>query len=453
MPEATQEKQPREKQPQGAVPQSRFHFNQWLPWLFIGIILILVYFGVKDIVVMAADAQGSATLTAAELKDRVDELKWILTLIVTTAGLFTVAQGIAAGFNAQNFTKQAESTLSELEKKAQDFSSQAGERVDELKKFEGEVKARFPIYPQMAELWSNAFANLTANLQSDSPVQNPDEGFHWKRGFYEKLHLTIRQELISAEQIVPYEIAGKNDPDAVYVLKLRRLGRFYWSKFIYESSRASGTLVDLEHAEYLLELATRRVGKAFYLLNDLGNIYIEHFRARSRASPASERSEMDEKELKKILDRARTYFEDSIAARKEQLRAYFDLAYIEADLSGAPAPYENLRKAVDHLRKGIRYPNWEHEPVAEFRCQAVYNLACFYARLAPRSKCAKESFVPVLRKAAKFGLTDPDDVARDFYTKTGDFYAFVQYKGSDAEDIRRRDMLLKLEKPLSLKYK
>jgi hypothetical protein len=59
----------------------------------------------------------------------------------------------------------------------------------------------------------------------------------------------------------------------------------------------------------------------------------------------------------------------------------------------------------------------------------------------------------VLRKAAKFGLTDPDDVARDFYTKTGDFYAFVQYKGSDAEDIRRRDMLLKLEKPLSLKYK
>ncbi len=73
-----------------------------LPLLFIGIILVLVYLGVSDLVVLAADAKGTATLNAAELKDRIDELKWILGLIVTAAGLFTLAQGVAAGFAAQS---------------------------------------------------------------------------------------------------------------------------------------------------------------------------------------------------------------------------------------------------------------------------------------------------------------------------------------------------------------
>lgn len=114
---------------------------------------------------------------------------------------------------------------------------------------------------------------------------------------------------------------------------------------------------------------------------------------------------------------------------------------------------KNLRKAISHLKEGIRYPNWEHEPVAEFRCQAVYNLACFYARLAAGNRFAKKAFVLVLRKAARFGLANPEDVARDFHTKSGDFCAFVQYKGTDAEELRCRDMLLKLEKPLSAKYK
>ena len=408
-----------------------FHLSKWMPWVFFGIILVLVYHGIADIVVMAADAHDTATLTAAELKDRIDELKWILGLIVTTAGLFTVAQGIAAGFNAQNFNKQAENSLTQLEN------------------IQKEVKARYTIYSQLAELWANAYVNMTVILQSDSPVQNPDEGFHWRRGFYEKLPLKIRQELISAEQIVPYEITGQNESAELHVLKLRRLARFYWSKFIYDRTRGSSSLGDLEHAEYLLELAMRKIGPAFYLQNDMGNIYIEHFRALSKSLP-THRTALDLAELKKTLDHARQSFADSIAAQKEQLRAYFDLASIEADLEDSPADKEkNLGRAIGYLRDGLQYPKWEHEPVDEFTCNALYNLACFHARLvSPKRKFAEKATMAVLRKAAKIGLVSKTDVARDFNTPDGDFQILLT-----AATPEKKLVLKRLERELTRNYR
>lgn len=395
--------------------------SAWLPWLFIGVILVLVYYGLADVRVMAADAAGTATLTAAELKDRIDELKWILGLIVTTAGLFTIAQGIAAGFNAQNFTRQAESSVAQLSKMEADFKRQADASLQQFTDLEASVRARFPVYTQMEEQRAAILQSLTRILEADSPV-DPDEGFYWRRGFYEKLPVQYRRELIHAEQIVPYEIEGRNEVEKTYVLKLRRLARFYWSKFIYEFARGSSSLGDLEHAEYLLDLAIRKVGPAFYLLNDRGNIHIEYFNALSR-SLSAKRRESDLAELQRTLNRARQSFEDSIQARREQMRAYYDLAYIWGDLDiTESAKQKSLEKAIAYLREGFRHPDWEHEPVAEFTCSALYNLACYYARLASSNRFAARAWFCVLRKAAKLGKAPVADVNNDFDTETGDFF-------------------------------
>ena len=395
-----------------------------MPWLFIGVILILVYFGIGDLLVMAADAKDSTTLTAAELKDRIDELKWVLGLIVIAAGLFTTAQGVAAGFTARNFTDQAEKILSD-------------------------VKARFKTFSLLEERRDEAYANLTNlehTLALSSPVHSPDEGFNWRRRFYANMSLTLRQEIYSAERVFPYEVVAQNEPIDVYVSNLRRLAQFYWAKFIYEQDRRAGYLGDLERAEYLLELALRKSGTGFYLLNDMGNIRIEHFKILSKSLPLP-RSHLDAADLEMVLVRARQNFKESIAVQKRQLRAYFNLAFVEADLSSPLTRAQSLRTAVQYLREGLRYPNWEREPVDEFRCSALYNLACYYARLAPDEPLAERNSIAVLRKTARLGLISPLDVDRDFNTQEGDFFRFI--RNSPAET---RALYKKLESDLSRNY-
>jgi len=400
------------------------YLSGWLPWLCIGVILILVYYGIGDILVMAASTHESGALTAAELKDRIDELKWILGLIVTTAGLFTVAQSVAAGFNARSFTEQAERMLEE-------------------------TRARFKILPLLEGLYSDAFANL-ANLErtlaSNSPVNSPDEGFNWQRRFYEKMPLKLRQELSSADQIIPYEVVGQSDLPDAYTRNLRRLAKFYWSKFIFERERGAGYLGDLERAEYLLDLAMRKIGSAFYLLNDTGNILIEFYKVHAKSLPP-EPTRFDKAELEKTLQRARRSFEDSIAVEKRQLRAYFNLAFIETRPGAAAAREENLRAAIGFLKKGLDYPNWEREPVDEFRCSALYNLGCYYARLAAFDPAAEGSCIEVLRKAAALGLISPQDVEHDFTAPDGDFYKLMQ-----AATPERRSLFAELQDQLPANY-
>ena len=80
---------------------------KWMPIGFICVILLLVYFGVTTLQVLAAKSPADATLTAAELKDKIDELRWVLELILAASGLFTIAQGIAAGFSAKSFSDRS----------------------------------------------------------------------------------------------------------------------------------------------------------------------------------------------------------------------------------------------------------------------------------------------------------------------------------------------------------
>lgn len=359
------------------------------------------------------------------LKTKEDDLKWILGLIITVAGLFTIAQGVAAWFNAQSFTQQAEKMLAE-------------------------AKARFSVFSMLQERRDDAYTKLT-NLEQalalSSPVNSPDEGFDWRRRFYEKIPLKLRRELLSAEQIFPYEVIGQNEPADVFARNLRRMAQFYWSKFIYERDWGTGHLADLEHAQYLLDLAMRKIGSVFFLLNDTGNIQIELYKFYSSTRPATPTA-ADLAESERLLGCARRSFEDSIQAQRHQLRAHYNLAFIEAELSTSGAEEQRLKKAIAFLNDGLQYANWERSPVIEHTCEAYYNRACYYAKLSQWDRSGDAECIAALREASEVGMVPPLDVEHDFNASDGDFYGFFQNATAETQGL-----LMALKRKLSLNYR
>jgi hypothetical protein len=82
---------------------------------------------------------------------------------------------------------------------------------------------------------------------------------------------------------------------------------------------------------------------------------------------------------------ARQAFERSIEQHPDQLRAYHNLAFIDAYYNYAAderALTASIRKAAGLLEQGLAYTNWETQPIPEFRCSTLYNLACIHAGLA-----------------------------------------------------------------------
>ena len=361
---------------------------------------------------------------ADALKAKEDDLKWILGFILGAAALFAAGQAAGTWFSAQAFTKQAEGMLAD-------------------------AKGRFSIFSLLQERREASYgklANLQLSLTLSSPIHSADEGFDWRRRFYEKMPLKLRRELLSAEQLFPYEVIGQDEPMDVYARNLRRLAQFYWSKFIYEQEWGLGSLTDLEHAEYLLDLAIRNIGSVFYLLNDMGNLRIEFFRVHS-ATNSSSSTALGLARSAHLLNRAREALNESIHTQKRQLRAYHNLAYVEADLDSGPDIEGRLRRAIEILQEGLKHSNWERTPVREFSCSALYNLACYYARLIPWDQSAEASCIAELRKAAALGLASPVDVDRDFNTREGDFYQLL-VNGSP----KARAELRELERELSNNY-
>ncbi len=358
---------------------------------------------------------------AGALKEREEDLKWILGFILGAAALFAFAQGASTWFSAESFNKRAEGSLRKAEKAAKTIERRAAE-----------LRKKYPLFSDEEQRRQQAFLDLGRIF--------PDEDFNWQRDYYEKMPVFERQKLLSIERFISYEIAGNQDPDETYARRLRQLARFYWSKFIYERKRGFVDYGDLDHAEYLEDLAMRRIGAAFYLLNDLGNIYFERFKAFERDIHSEKRTEEQEAQLKRALSAAKEKFGDSIEAQKVQLRAYFNLAYIENRLRDSDEDRKlGLRKAINYLRQGLKlpgglkYPNWENEPVKEYYGSALYNLACYHARLAHlydgktlRSMAEAKACEAVLRKAAKIGMASPEDVVKDFDTDGGDFYPILR---------------------------
>ncbi len=423
-------------------------------------------------------ADGSKPLDLSALETKLNDFRWILTLILASAGLFTVVQGIAAGFNAQNFQKQAESAIKQLElestralenletksskaltdfettsnEKSQDalahlneefqsamkdLDQEANSRVQRLEELEQQVVTHYPLFEKDR---AHAFSALQNRIARFSLVKNSADGFDQRRKFYERIDLGERQEILAVDRALAYEIAGQNDPPAVFADQARQLAQFYWSKFIYEKSLGYGSLDDLERAEHLLEIARRKTAadKQFQLLNVLGNVRLERHKAKVAAArfPAGQTPADDGD-----LAGAKTAFETSIEQHPDQIRGYHNLAVIGVYynyLTDEAALTAQLRRAVRVLEQGLSHQNWETQPVPEFRCGTLYNLACVHARLAVldagtrRQEC--EAALARLSEAAELGFVPQEDVDGDYDKESGDIYPLLHGKKIKAAD-------------------
>jgi hypothetical protein len=423
-------------------------------------------------------ADGSKAPDLSALKDKLDDLRWVLTLILAAAGLFTVVQGIAAGFSAQNFQKQAESAIRQLElestralenleaksgKALSDFEASSTEasqaavahlneefqgvmrnldqeaqtRVKHLEELEQQVVNHYPLFEKDR---AHAFSALRDRIAKFSLVNNPADGFDQRRRFYERIDLGERQEILAVDRALAYEIAGQNDPPEVFAEQTRQLAQFYWSKFIYEKSLGYGSLNDLERAEHLLEIGRNKAaaGRQFQFLNVLGNVRLERHKAKvaSGKFPAGQ-TPADAADLAG----ARAAFEASIEQHPDQIRGYHNLAVIHTYFNYATedaAAAAQLRKAARLLEQGLIHQNWETQPVPEFRCGTLYNLACVHARLAAldissrRAEC--DAMLLGLDEAAQLGFVPEEDVEADYEKETGDFYPLLHGRKIKAAD-------------------
>lgn len=395
-----------------------------IPCLFASVIIFLGILGIPEGIAMASEAAHPADLARAQSLDQIkefkDQLEWHMTvatgltgLMLAASGLFTLAQGTAAYYSAISYKEEAKSAHEEAEKV--------------LNKTLNEFKQDTKYLTNAVDLQKAAISNLESSSSSASNA--PDDGSSWRRAFYEKMPLARRRELLSVDSFIPYEIYRKEDSTPEHVRNLRLLSQFYWSKFIYEQNRGSYQLGDLERADYLLERAAEKVNEDYCLLNDRGNIQIDFYRTFLR-SFGTNGSEAHKRELRQLRERAVVYLTRSRIAEPKQMRAYYNLAYIHADLRQDTREISGLMTAIQWLQTCLKHENWERCPVPEFTCNAHYNLACYSSRVyqtkpaSPAISSHKEHLklcLESLQSAASIGMISPDVVRHDFEQKDGDF--------------------------------
>jgi hypothetical protein len=388
------------------------------------------------------DSAGVKKL-ADDLKERLAIFQWILGLIITVAGLFTVAQGIAAGFSTTRFLQQAEKDSEEIEQ------------------YKKEIAEKYPdVLEKLAKKRNDAQKLLEAQLRKASPTDSPDEGYNWAYRFYAAIPKDVRQEILSVEHALPYNIVGEDDPPKKFSTQLQRLARFYWSKFLYEDPLGFGILTDLERAAFLLGLGRESSKLQFSFQNDLGGVYTEFFRVKRKAALrlTGDEAKTAREEAQSDMAEAERAYKASKDDNPNQLRAFFNLAILEAEFKARsqdffPGVVEAgaLHQAVDYLTTGLQAgsrntagaatgtatgaggPLWEKKVIPAYSCEANFNLGCYYARLAGLEVDQHEAHtvacLKALEEAAKVGLLKSEDVEREFMEvvpgpppRAGDFY-------------------------------
>src|SRR5262245_54344547 len=89
-----------------------------MPVAFIAVVLVIATASLWVIGAIIQKNVGQLDLNSQDLKVRLDELRATLQLLILAAGLFAIAQGAAAFFNAQTFTKQADDAIKRIQEQA-----------------------------------------------------------------------------------------------------------------------------------------------------------------------------------------------------------------------------------------------------------------------------------------------------------------------------------------------
>jgi tetratricopeptide (TPR) repeat protein len=375
---------------------SRLSWARWLtrtlPLAFLCVVLFAVGFGVRGFAQATKDHPNDPV---EDLKARIDALKWTLTIILGAAGVFTIVQGASAFFSAQTFVKQADDTL----KRVQDLATDAA--------------TRYPIFSRAEEARRDAYRDLASIFD--------DRGIDWRDNLYDqRMTLIQRQRLISVEHFIGLEFLRWEQDDQQYAVNLRRLANFYAYKYLSEKYHS-----DLERAEYYLELARGVTKDAFYILNDLGMIYVTFRQPRD-------------------YGKAKEFFLQSHNKQADQQRALYNLAWIAAESEG------KFAEAVKLLEVAVHATVWERQENPEMTGNLYYNLGCYRAMLAkaaagqPPEVGYVAASIQALAKAAEIGKVKPALLTDDMTKVTGQLYFLANHR-----DAKVRQSLKALESKLT----
>ena len=358
-----------------------------------------------DAIRACADEHLPAHPSADALRTDIDEVKWLLTLIIGIAAVFTVLQAGAAWFSASSYREQADEKLKKMDEMRESFL------------------ARYPMLLDVEKKRAEAHAYLTHALEkaskADDPDASPTEALSWLDDFYRNWDPAKRQLVLSVESFVSIDLyPGRVANEAE---DLKRFAIFYHSKFRNEKVLKVASFQDLERAQSYLTLAIEKERKDFTLLNELGQLYLtmrEHVGVLPDGYPD-------------YVEKARTAFLDSMKLEKNQQRARYDLAYLMAFYEGK---HEEARICL--LEATARsVTNWQRNPSPpEFQAYLYYNLGCNCARIvaskhtaaAPITEDEAKEALDALQKTTTLGAIRKDYVEDDYTKPTGDIIDLYQ---------------------------
>ena len=340
---------------------------------------------------------------------RLDELRWMLTIIGSLAAFFAIAQAASAFFAAQSYTGTADAAIARI------------------KEQEASVRARYPLFEEVERGRDEAYKDLAQAIRCASKVEDPDadplEALVFLGEFYKTMPVEKRQRLLSVESFASIDLDEGPMGEQGYAADLVRLALFYQSKFSYENSLQRGCVADLERAEIYLRKAYEKSASDFTIRNDLSLLYITLHR------------EFGQKGKVHLVDapylrKAKEEIDDSLWLRPSQQRAYYNLAVIEGRY------LEEFPAAMDHLKDALKHPNWQNLPVTYTRALIHYNLGCYAgkdlaSRLASITGTDAAQCLEALTEAAKYHCIPAKIVKEDFELATGDLH--VAYEKADAE--------------------
>lgn len=376
------------------------------------------------------------------MKARMDELRWMLTIIGSLAAFFAIAQGAAAYFSAQNYTKSADEAIARIDKQ------------------EASVRARYPLFEAVEKARDDAYTQLRLDLKTISKVEDPAadplEALALIDRFYGGLPVERRQTLLSVESFASADLGGNRTSDEEYASDLVRLAIFYQSKFFYEDGHKRsnkselekarmylkgafeesqargnkfdlkkaeaylklafedkikrGNIADLERAQTYLKLAGSKAPLDFTILNELGVLYINFHRALHP----------DEK-TSAYLDEAEGAFERSMAMEKSQQRAYYNMGTVHGRYR------KDYPTGIRWLNKAKQFDKWQRLPVAYSSSFIYYNHGCYEAKQLEGAQTIitashASDCLAALAKAAEYRCIPAEYIREDFEQHTGDLF-------------------------------
>ena len=421
-----------------------------LPAVALLVLVVLMIGVLRDAAAVKASPGGAggekqvkAGSASPEAEKYEEEVKLYLEWIIAIAGIFTIAQTIAAGYTAQAFSDQAEKSIKDINT----LEEKTGKDLERFKdRYQNVVlaeDAREDALEELRKTYQTVATRGGSNPADGSGATSPVGWLDWRLDLFGTMELIERQRLLSIDRYLGFDLqlgAIKEKGDKWNIIRL--MANFYVGKFDYEVLREAPNWMDLERAEYLLRLGIRHLDAPFWFHNDLGLVLVKY---------ADRYEKVGQKEKsQKAREMARQAYDEACRMEPRQQRGYYNRARIAKDLGEGSA--DSLKEAIALSEKAIAQPNWEIKPVKSMQGDLVYNLACYKALLAFASvkdspgalvdANEAEGVLELLEKLALEGTTRKKIVDDDFAEK-GDFYDFKS-RLSEPQEKRLTDARPKL---------